>query len=550
MLRGLIILIAWAGVMVSGVAQSPDSFDPGADNGVFSFAVQTDGKILMGGQFTSLGGQNRNHVARLYADGTVDDTFNPGADRSVYSLAVQPDGQILVGGNFTNLAGQFHNHLGRLNAGGAVDTSFNPQGGGYLEMVQSLTALANGKIVAGGSFTVLGDQACNAIGRLNSGGSLDTDFNAAASGGVYSVAMQADGAMVLGGYLSFLGVQSCANIGRVFSDGGVDSAFSASASSSVQAVAMQADGKILVGGGFTSLNGEPRANIGRLNADGSLDNDFSPGANSLIISIILQADGKILVGGYFTSLGGKPCARIGRLNPDGSLDTTFPSSANGSVSALAIQPDGSILVAGVFTSLCGQPRRYIGRLTNTSAPTESLTTSGSNLTWLRGGTAPEAWRTTLDFTADGTNWTGLGSGGRIAGGWQWSGVSLPTRCIVRLRGYSTGGQKNGSSWFVESVFGPDTPLQVLTDDGHFGLVTNRFGFNFLGPIGQSAVVEASPDLAMWQPLQTNLLGLSPQCFSDPAAAATPRRFYRLRIARLSGNNSTPSAFAPIRSWSN
>jgi hypothetical protein len=71
---------------------------------------------------------------------------------------------------------------------------------------------------------------------------------------------------------------------------------------------------------------------------------------------------------------------------------------------------------------------------------------------------------------------------------------------------------------------------VLTDDGRFGLVTNRFGFNFTGPIGQSAVVEASPDLATWLPLQTNLMGLSPQYFSDPASAASPRRFYRLRVA--------------------
>ena len=76
-------------------AQSPlpDSFNPGAggysDTTVCSLAVQADGKILVGGDFTTLGGQTRTNIARLNADGTLDSTFNSGANGVVISLAVQ-----------------------------------------------------------------------------------------------------------------------------------------------------------------------------------------------------------------------------------------------------------------------------------------------------------------------------------------------------------------------------------------------------------------------------------------------------------------------------
>ena len=78
-------------------------FYPDPNDNVTSIAVQADGKILIGGSFTTLygpSGLTRNHIARLSPEGTVDTTFNPNADNYVYSIAVQADGKILVGGWF------------------------------------------------------------------------------------------------------------------------------------------------------------------------------------------------------------------------------------------------------------------------------------------------------------------------------------------------------------------------------------------------------------------------------------------------------------------
>ncbi len=111
---------------------------------MYSLAVQADGKILVGGQFTGLGGRSRNFIGRLNADGTLDTGFNPGADDIVFTLAVQGDGNILVGGQFATLGGQTRVGIGRLNANGTLDSGFNPGAGPLGQGVNSLAAQADG----------------------------------------------------------------------------------------------------------------------------------------------------------------------------------------------------------------------------------------------------------------------------------------------------------------------------------------------------------------------------------------------------------------------
>jgi len=85
-------------------AQSLDEgFNPGADNKVYTVLIQSDGKIVVGGQFNTLGGSTRYYLGRLNADGSLDGDFNAPANSLVFALAQQSDGKLLVGGNFTNL---------------------------------------------------------------------------------------------------------------------------------------------------------------------------------------------------------------------------------------------------------------------------------------------------------------------------------------------------------------------------------------------------------------------------------------------------------------
>src|SRR5213075_3113580 len=137
------------------------TFNPGgagADGEVFAVAVQPDGKIVIGGFFTSYNGDAAGRVMRLNADGTHDTSFNVGgvaANSFVRAVAVQPDGKIIIGGGFTGYNGDAaaSDRIMRLNADGTRDTAFNPGGSGADNAVNAVALQADGKILIGGGFT-------------------------------------------------------------------------------------------------------------------------------------------------------------------------------------------------------------------------------------------------------------------------------------------------------------------------------------------------------------------------------------------------------------
>ena len=83
---------------------------------VESSVVQSDGKVLIGGLFATINGTNRNNIARLNANGSLDSSFNPGtgADGRVRSVALQSDGKVLIGGDFAAVNGVARPHVARL----------------------------------------------------------------------------------------------------------------------------------------------------------------------------------------------------------------------------------------------------------------------------------------------------------------------------------------------------------------------------------------------------------------------------------------------------
>ncbi|MEQ1861332.1 MAG: delta-60 repeat domain-containing protein [Chthoniobacteraceae bacterium] len=173
---------------------------------VSCIAVLPDGKVLIGGNFTSVNGTARNGgIARLNADGTLDPGFNAGsgADNSITSLLVQADGKIVVAGYFTTFNNTAAGHFARLEANGTLDGSFNIGGAGTDIVVFSLAQQADGKLLLGGWFSTVNGAAANRIARLETNGTLDTGFSAGVDGGagaiVHCVAVQPDGKVVIGG---------------------------------------------------------------------------------------------------------------------------------------------------------------------------------------------------------------------------------------------------------------------------------------------------------------------------------------------------------------
>ncbi len=347
---------------------------------VNALSLQSDGKVLVGGDFTSHSGGPSRYVARVNSDGTFDTSFaytGSGLNAQVRTLSARNDGKVLVGGLFNSYNGTATPRVARLEADGSLDTTFAQSGTGLDDWALSLclSPQGDGKIVVGGYFTLYNGTSVRRVARLNADGSLDTTFAPTGTGlnsPVHAVAVQNDGKVLVGGDFTLYNGTSRRYAARLNSDGSLDTSFALTGSgfdAPARALSIQSDGKVLVGGIFSTYNGTYTSNIARLNSDGSLDPTFLPtgsGLTILVSAISVQSDGKVVVGGLFGEYNGTSRPYVARLNSDGSLDTTFEQSGLGlsnAVFALALQTDGKIVVGGQFATYDATVAIGLARLT-------------------------------------------------------------------------------------------------------------------------------------------------------------------------------------------
>ncbi|MEI6197839.1 MAG: hypothetical protein WCS42_26285, partial [Verrucomicrobiota bacterium] len=401
--------------------------NPGASGQVNGLAVLSNDETLVVGQFPSYNGFGRNCIALVNTDGSLDTAFDPGsgADNFINSVALTAGNQIVIGGGFLSFNGTQRNGIARLNLNGSLDTTFNP-GLGADGIVRVVAAQPDGKVLIGGEFKHINGTPRNYLARLNTDGSLDTTFDPGAtfSGPVHALALPAifkfsnasrgrtnqvvqvinlgtavagnltinynlfgqtnqmqifygdtNGVLLVdtgvtslsgGTTLPFGPVNGFATnlITIVMNPGGSQSGTTWSYSGSISSIAA---GTVMVGGAF-AVAGQNYLNIARVNTtDGSLDTTFIPGTgpDSTVLALGSQLDGKIVLGGAFTKISGTKLNRLARLNADGSIDTVsfFPGTgADDTVYNLLSQIDGSLYVGGAFTSFNGTHRLGFTRL--------------------------------------------------------------------------------------------------------------------------------------------------------------------------------------------
>lgn len=392
-------------------------FSPGAGasssagSGVRAMSVQPDGKVLLGGTFTSYNGVTTPRLVRLNADGSVDQAFvsalGNGFDSDIAVLKLQADGKILVGGRFTSANGSSRRHLVRLLSTGALDTGYNPvssSGSSFGVMRLALDpvtgqavaiglgqstfvpmrlnldgsvdptfqaqnvsssncltvgAYANAQLAVDASRSVLLSRGCNTGGisylvRYTANGTYDNlfDLAAAVNGPVNVLLPLSNSQMLIGGDFNRFNVLSGYNLLMVSSQAVPSATFQPTldAAGMVNRVLQQPDGKLLVGGLFREINGLAAVNLVRLNTDGTLDSSFgTPNFDGPVDALALQPDGNVVVAGAFTRVGSVVSPMLARLLPSGSVDPTFQMPAITSpvyaARAVAVQPDGKILLA-------------------------------------------------------------------------------------------------------------------------------------------------------------------------------------------------------------
>ncbi|MEP6512090.1 MAG: hypothetical protein ABJB02_10885, partial [Dokdonella sp.] len=276
-----------------------------------------------------VGSSYEPHLLRLLPNGAVEAGFaDISGNGPAAAIVVQSDGKIVIGGDFEFIGGMPHNRAGRINADGSVDETFDPNfARGNTGAVWTIQQAAGGKLFFGGEFPNVNATSVFGLTRLDANGSIDSTFawNAANNNNVvYAISPQPDGKILVGGGFVLMDVAGGVTLARLNVDGSTDLAFTNNARSAnllgVYSMALLADGKTLIGGfhGQGSLD-----NVQRVNTDGTLDISFHPAVDNQVQRILVTPAGKILIGGYFTQVNGAPHAYLARLNADGSTDASF-----------------------------------------------------------------------------------------------------------------------------------------------------------------------------------------------------------------------------------
>ena len=363
--------------------EPPYIFDPGANNQVHAVEAQPDGKVIIGGDFTSFNSYPVNRLARLYVDGSVDRQFQSGtgADDTVTAIKLRKDGNILIGGGFRSYNGNVSFGLAELNADGSYNNEFDV-GAGFDATVRDLKVMENEKIFVVGEFTSYNNTNAVHMARLNPGGAIDHLFapKHVPNAPVNAVDIGGDGSVIVVGEFNRVGDLKRNFIVKYKSDGRIDPDFESveGANGIIHDVIVQPDGKIIIAGDFTRINFVERNRIARLNPNGTVDRSFNPGVgfDATVYSIVLDTDSsrraydengnigggapvpnpdhmKIYAAGLFHSFDEVRRYGLARLNSNGMLDTTFMDNS-------------FIQFAGIPRSGAQDPRNFIRDLSLTS----------------------------------------------------------------------------------------------------------------------------------------------------------------------------------------
>lgn len=326
-------------------------------------ATQPNGKILLGGNFLFLNqGQAQYGLARLNPDGSLDPTFKSGTldpGSTVESLAVQADGRVLAGGNFTSVNGVARRGLARFNVDGSLDATFTLPSAVTLAVIQVAVA-PDGRVLVLSNGSLL---------RFNPDGSADSTF--AASIAARRFYLQPDGKILTA---SAVGIDLLDGVNRLNADGTADTSFTPISlilgRNTIIALQAQPDGRIMLAA--TPSPSSTGVLVQRFGANGNSDPSFRAysAPSGSITTASFAADGRTWLGGSFTSLTGVPRNQLARLNVDGTLDATYNTGSGltnaGGVSvapnSLLALDDGRALVTGDFTRINGVARSQVALL--------------------------------------------------------------------------------------------------------------------------------------------------------------------------------------------
>ncbi|WP_299282405.1 delta-60 repeat domain-containing protein [uncultured Porphyromonas sp.] len=372
--------------------QVDTSFRPILDSNPQAVIPLADGRVVVAGTFEHVGGRNVAGVMRLNADGSADDTFNvggTGVDGVVTNIALQSDGKILVIGVFTTYNGTPVGQIIRLNEDGSLDTTFKNDNtlrldasayeGQYqwdLQPNKLLVSPDDSFYVLGG-FNRVNGKLAPLIARFTAAGVRDESFLPTDQEIYFKSSPYIDAALLLpsgdiyfGGMINgYNGSSLNKKLFHIDAHGQYDESFAKPKFDfgGPRALAMKGADTLLVAGSFYESFGRKTPLMTALHLDGTPIEDFTvydfstPDAEDMINGLIVT-DHYIIIGGGDIQMPKR--SFVYALDKSGAaltMDFDFGSGPNQIVSGLTYDPAGWLYVSGFFTEFGGASTRYFAR---------------------------------------------------------------------------------------------------------------------------------------------------------------------------------------------
>lgn len=304
-----------------------------ANRGPIEIAIQSDDKVVCVGKFTEYSGISLDYLCRLNTDGSLDVTFTTnngtGPNFEVRGVGIQSDGKIIIVGPFSTFDGNATNSICRLNTDGSFDSTFNFGGVGFniFAAVDNISILPDDSMLITGSFSTYNGTSANKIIKLSSNGAIDPSFiygTGFGAGIVNASFVSSDGSVYVTGTFTTYNGTSVDNLIKLNSDGSIDTTFVTNLGtgwlgSAATTISEDASGKIVLGSSpSSSINGYTTNGIVRIFPSGIVDTSFllSVGANNGGVKrIYIDSMGRIVAGGLFSTFNSQPFEGIIRLFP-------------------------------------------------------------------------------------------------------------------------------------------------------------------------------------------------------------------------------------------
>ncbi len=271
----------------------------------------------------------------------------PLTNATINEIKIDANDKTILAGDFKLYDNAEIGNMIKLNSDGSLDSEFV-----FIDdkIINHIEFLSTGEIIA---------LDTDSLYKVNEFGTIVNSIDIGVSTTFSDIVIKDDFIILVGNGLGLKKFDSNLSLIAGFKN---DNIFDGGA---LRSVAIQNE-KILVAGSFSSVNGVSQNDISRFDSNGNLDGTFDTGSGTsdFLGTLFIQDDGKILLGETFINeFNGSSFQGLARLNEDGSIDSGFnPPKFNGP-SEKVLWVNDKILVSVFFNDGLTTENRLI-RLNN------------------------------------------------------------------------------------------------------------------------------------------------------------------------------------------